>query len=72
MRAISSVVDGEIRKDYGYSYNSGNFVSAQNLSVYETYSGHYEITIKLDFMNAMKLAEYLKNSGFIDEKKEEH
>jgi len=39
MRAISSVVDGEIRKDYGYSYSSGNFVSAQNLTIYETYSG---------------------------------
>lgn len=71
MRAISSVIDGEIRKNYGYSYNSGNFVSAQNLSIYETYSGHYEVTIQLDFMTAMKLAQYLKSSNLIDEKKED-
>lgn len=68
LRALASVSDGEVCKNYGYSYNSGSFVSAQNLSVHEDYNGYYNVSIKLRYMDAMKLVKHLKDSQLVDEK----
>ncbi|MBY0315665.1 MAG: hypothetical protein K2Q26_09110 [Bdellovibrionales bacterium] len=69
LQAIASIIGGEIGQNYGYRY-SGNSsaIHAQNASVYETYSGLYEMHLTLDYMNTMKLAKYLKDSNFIEEK----
>lgn len=72
LRAIASVIGGEISKNYDYHYSgNSNFVHAENVSIYEHYMAGYELRIKIDYMATMKLAEYLKSSGFIDEKTKE-
>ncbi len=65
LQAIASVIGGEIGQNYGNRY-SGNSsaIHAQNASVYETYSGLYEIHLKLDYISTMKVAKYLKESNF--------
>lgn len=62
LKALASVVGGEIEHHYGYRGASGNsYVDAANASIFPTYNGRYEFKIDLNYIEAMKLAAILKN-----------
>lgn len=62
LKALASVIGGEISNHYGYRGASGNsYVDTANVSIYPIYNGCYEFKIDLNYINAMKLAAILKN-----------
>lgn len=61
LKALASVVGGEICNHYGYRNAVGSeYVSTENISIYQTYHGHYEFKINLNYIDAMKMAQNLK------------
>lgn len=64
LKALASVVGGELSHHYGYRGVAGNeYVSAESVSIYPSYSGHYKFEIELNYIDAMRLAHILKNSS---------
>lgn len=62
LKALASVLGGEIEKHYGHRNAIGNeYASTENVSIYPTYSNHFEFRISLGYIDAMKLAQILKN-----------
>lgn len=59
LRAISSVINGEIVRHYGQGTDC---VSTENVCVYQSYDGIYKFEIKTNYFDAMKLAKYLNES----------
>lgn len=61
LKALASVLGGEICNHHGYRNAVGSeYVSAESISIYQTYQGHYEFKINLSYIDAMKLAQDLK------------
>ncbi len=66
LKALASVIGGEISTQHGYSNALENkFVDAENATIYQTYSRGYEVKIYLDYIDSMKLAQHLKAASFI-------
>lgn len=64
LKALASVLGGELSKHYGYRGVSGNeYVETENVSIYPTYNNNFEFKINLNYINAMKLAQILKKSA---------
>lgn len=62
LKALASVIGGELCKHYGHRGAIGNdYVETNNVSIYPTYSGNYEFKIDLNYIDAMKMAQILKN-----------
>jgi hypothetical protein len=69
LKALASVIEGGIGTHYGYGNSLDNkFVDAENVSIYQTYSRGYEFKINLNYIEAMKLAQYLKEASLINKK----
>lgn len=67
LKALASVVGGEISKHYGYRPSgSSEYVDAEIVSIYETYNGLYEFQLRLNYIDAMKMAECLKYFPFTE------
>lgn len=67
LKALASVVGGEIGHDYGYRTTYGNeFVTSKNVSIYQDYQGRYDFKIVVSYIDAMRLAKYLKESFFVE------
>ncbi len=61
LRAIASVVGGEVINHYGLrGATYTECVSTEDLLIYQTYNGLFEVSLKLDYIKAMKMAPYLK------------
>jgi hypothetical protein len=67
LKALASEIDGEICRDYGHRY-SGNseYIKANNVSIYQTYNGRYEVQLDLSYFDAMKMAKFLKDFTLVD------
>lgn len=62
LKALASVIGGNIEHRYGHRSSCGNeYVSAENVSIYPTYRGLYEFNLELGYAEAMKLAEILRD-----------
>ena len=62
LKALASVIGGEVCNHYGYRNAVGSeYASTENISIYQTYHGHYEFKINLSYIDAMKMAQNLKN-----------
>lgn len=62
LKALASVIGGEISNHHGYRNAVGHeYVSTESTSIYQTYHGHYELKINLSYIDAMKMAQNLKN-----------
>lgn len=62
LKALASVIGGEICNHYGYRNAVGlEYANTENISIYQTYRGQYEFKINLSYIDAMKLAQILKN-----------
>lgn len=62
LKALASVVGGEVEHHSGYrNAISNEYVSAENVSISPTYRGNYEFKIELTYIDAMRLAQILKN-----------
>lgn len=62
LKALASVIGGEVSRHYGHRGASGNdYISTENVSIYPTYQGDYEINVTLDYIDAMKIAKHLKD-----------
>lgn len=59
LRALSSVIGGEICRHYGQGTDC---VDSENICIYQSYDGMYKFEIKMDYFDAMKLAHHLKES----------
>lgn len=67
LKALASVIEGEICRDYGHRY-SGNseYVRANNVAIYQTYNGRYEVQLNLSYFDAMKMAKFLKDFTLVE------
>lgn len=62
LKALASVIGGEICHHYGYRNAIGNqYASTESVTIYPTYDGHYEFKMTLSYIDAMKLAQIIKN-----------
>lgn len=62
LKALASVLGGEICNHHGYRNAVGyEYISAENISICQTYHGNYEFKINLSYIDAMKLAQNLKS-----------
>lgn len=67
LKALASVIGGEICSHYGYRNAVGSeYVSSKNVSIYQTYHGHYEFKINLSYIDSMKMAHTFKNLFAVD------
>ncbi len=72
MRALASVVNGEIERNYGHRFSgTSEYVNAKNISIYRTYSGRHEFHINLSYFDSMRLAKILHELSFIEQTKVE-
>lgn len=66
LRALASVVGGEISCNYGHKHaGSTEYVSANNFSIYQSYNGRYDFHLELSYIDTMKIVQLLKESFFI-------